>query len=107
MTGRIKRPPQNGKYPPALIDRDREVVFLIRDVVQIYGLHSTPSDEVGGHSACHAVAQGVRLLRLQPDSYPAIKRIWLGRAKERPEPEFLGRNAFPKTWVKTDNAVDP
>lgn len=89
MTGRIERPKMNGKYPPALNWRNKVIVGLVEDVMQICKIHATSSDEEGGESACKAVAEGLRLLRLQPDSYSAIRRIWRSRDKPLEEPVFL------------------
>lgn len=89
ITGRIARPKQKGKYPAALIWRDEAIVSLVRDVIQVVGLKATAAGDSGGESACAAVAEGLRLIRLQPDSYTAIKRIWLNRGKLTKGPKFL------------------
>ncbi len=88
ITGQIERPRQKGKYPAALIWRDEAIVNLVQDVRRVVGLHATGSGDSGGESACAAVAEGLRLLRLQPDSYTAIKRIWLSRNRLRKGPRF-------------------
>ncbi|SEQ46307.1 hypothetical protein SAMN04488092_10777 [Thalassovita taeanensis] len=89
LTGQIKRPKQGGKYPPALIWRDQAIVSMINDVVQYFGLKATSAAVDGGESACKAVAEGLRLMRLQPDSYPTIKRIWQSRKKQKIVPIFI------------------
>lgn len=89
ITGQIDRPKQKGKYPAALIWRDEAIVELVRDVMSLVGLHATGAGDLGGQSACAAVAEGLRLLRLQPDSYTAIKRIWLSRDKPKKGPRFI------------------
>lgn len=89
ITGQIERPRQKGKYPAALIERDAAIVGLVKDVIRLVGLHATGSGDSGGESACAAVAEGLRLLRLQPDSYTAIKRIWLSRNRPRKGPRFI------------------
>ncbi|WP_210526615.1 hypothetical protein [Rubellimicrobium arenae] len=89
LTGQLERPKQKGKYPFATIDRDRAISTLISEVVQWRGLKATSADEERGTSACHAVAEGLGLLRLQPDSYSAVKRVWTQRRRRRPNPSFL------------------
>lgn len=89
MTGQIARPPQRGKYPPALVDRNRAIVGLVKDVVRIIQIRATSADEDCGQGACHAVAEGLRLLRLQPNSYAAIKKIWRNRSDRAEIPAFL------------------
>lgn len=88
ITGQIERPKMKGKYPAALIWRDQAIVHLVKDVMHLVDLKATASGDTGGESACAAVAEGLRLIRLQPDSYTAIKRIWLNRDKPRKGPRF-------------------
>jgi hypothetical protein len=89
LTGRIKRPKMKGKYPPALAWRDATIVSLCRDLCRNYGLKATSSHEDGGESACAALAEALRLMRLQLDSYASIRRIWLRRNKKSGLPEYL------------------
>lgn len=89
ITGQIERPRQKGKYPAALIWRDEAIVYLVRDVMRLVGLKATAAGDSGAGSACAAVAEGLRLIRLQPDSYTAIKRIWLNRDNPKKGPKFI------------------
>jgi len=91
LTGEISRPRMKGKYPPALFWRDREIVNIIKEVVYRFRLDATSSKEDFGSSACNAVSEGLRLMKLQPDSYTAIKRVWQKRNLERCGPVFLRR----------------
>jgi hypothetical protein len=82
------RPKAKGKYPEVLIWRDQQIVRLVREVEEHFALPPTSSKEELGESACNAVAEGLRLVRLQPDSYASIKRIWLKRNKPEAEPVY-------------------
>lgn len=88
VTGQIERPKAKGKYSEVLIGRDQQIVRLAREVVELFALPPTSSREEHGGSACNAVAEGLRLVRFQPDSYASIKRIWLKRNKPRSEPTY-------------------
>jgi hypothetical protein len=88
ITGQIERPKAKGKYPEVLIWRDQQIVRLVREVEEHFALPPTSSKEELGESACNAVAEGLRLVRLQPDSYASIKRIWLKRNKPEAEPVY-------------------
>jgi len=88
ITGQIERPKLKGKYPPAHAWRDREIVGLVRDVRRIFWLKATAAGDEGGQSACAAVATALGRMRLQPDSYPTIRRIWRRRHKPTEEPSF-------------------
>lgn len=104
ITGTIERPKQKGKYPAALIWRDQAIAGLVRDVIRMIGLKATSAGDTGGHSACAAVAEGLRLIGLQPDSYTAIKRIWLNKDKPKKGPIFIESfNPQEHHWSKPDD----
>jgi len=90
IVGIIKRPKQKGKYTGATLCRDRLIVKLISDIVQTTNLKPTSSKRERGRSACNAVAEGLSLLRLQPDSHESIVKIW-GRRKK------ISMIAFPES----------
>ncbi|WP_125458993.1 hypothetical protein [Oceanicella actignis] len=88
ITGRTERPKMKGRYPYALAWRDAEIVELVREVSRIFNLPVTASGDGGGESACAAVAEALRLMRLQPDSYQQIRRIWKNRNNPRSMPKW-------------------
>ncbi|MFD0860114.1 hypothetical protein [Roseovarius aquimarinus] len=79
LEGRIKRPKGRGKHQGATKFRDRLIARLIRDVVDMTNLAASSNAREDGSSACNAVAEGFRLLRLQPDSYESMIKIWRRR----------------------------
>ncbi|WP_139279299.1 hypothetical protein [Roseovarius marisflavi] len=81
LVGKLKRPKLNGKYKSATEKRDRLIVQLIKDVMEATNLSPTSGRREHGQSACNAVADGLQLSRLQPDSYESIIKIW-GRRKD-------------------------
>lgn len=85
FSGIVKRPRQVGKHREATLFRDRLIVKLIRYVIEKTELKPTSGERERGASACNAVAQGLGLLRIQPDSYESMVKIW-GR---REEPTFV------------------
>lgn len=85
MTGQIERPKLRGKHLATLQWRNEMIVELVREVSCDFGLRPTAAGDDGGESACAAVAEALRLMRLQPHSYSAVRRIW----QERDEPPRL------------------
>ncbi|WP_054006869.1 hypothetical protein [Cypionkella psychrotolerans] len=81
ILGHAKRPKAKGKYAGATYTRDRLIYLLIRELIDDLKLNATSGDRDEGKSACHAVAEAFQVLRLQPDSYESIRRIWLNRHK--------------------------
>ncbi len=79
IRGTIKRPAGQGKYIGATFWRDRLIVELLEDLVKEQKLRPTSADADKGLSACHAVAQAFQLLKLKPNSYQSIRRIWSRR----------------------------
>ena len=79
MIGIAQRPKQKGAYPNATLFRDRLIFSLIKEIVSVTNLKATSAKRENGRSACNAVVDGMKLLRLQPDSYEMIIKIWLQR----------------------------
>lgn len=69
------RPIAKGKVKGATLARDKLIYRLVQDVVKFAVLLPTAGDRTDGRSACHAVAEGFRLLGLQPQSYETIVKI--------------------------------
>jgi len=90
LSGEISRPRAKGKNPVALMRRNAAIRELVRVTSALVGIPPTSADEESGASACHAVAEALRLLRLQPDSYASVKRIWTSRKDAAPDlPSYL------------------
>lgn len=81
IIGNTERPKQKGKYPNSTLWRDRLIVNLIKDIVDMTNLKPTSGERERGRSACNAVADGLSHLRLQPDSYESMIKIWRRRKK--------------------------
>lgn len=79
LTGKIERPKARGKLKGATIPRDKLIVELLLELLDSFALKPTASDRNNGLSACHAVAEGFRLLGLIPSSYETIVKIWEDR----------------------------
>jgi hypothetical protein len=79
MEGIEVRPHKKGKYRGAAHRRDRMIVALINDIIELTSLDPTSVDREKGMSACNAVADGFRLLRRKPASYEAVVKIWGNR----------------------------
>ncbi|WP_138935310.1 hypothetical protein [Roseovarius arcticus] len=90
IVGSNKRPKQKGKYRGATLRRDRLIAGLIGDIADMTNLKPTAGKRGEGTSACNAVAEGFSLLRLQPDSYESMLKIWR-RRKELSEFNFHER----------------
>lgn len=88
LTGKLERPKLKGKYPPALQWRDETIVELVREVSRTFDLPPTAAGDDGGESACGAVAEALRLMRLQPDSYQQVRRIWKNRNQPPKLPDW-------------------
>lgn len=83
LIGVASRPTPNGRYPNACLVRDILIIQLINDVMQVTGLKATSGQRSFGRSACNAVAEGIGILKLQPDNYETIIKIW-GKRKKLP-----------------------
>lgn len=78
-TGAIKRPKKRGKSVGATAARDRLLCHLINEVTEVMQMSPTSVAGKRGLSACAAVAEGLSLLGLQPDSQSKMEKIWLRR----------------------------
>ena len=79
VTGEIIRPKSKGKMVGATIARDKLILRLILEVKGTFKLDPTSSNRENGTSACHATAEGFRVLGLYPNSYSQMEKIWLKR----------------------------
>lgn len=64
VTGKVSRPKSKGKTRGATDARDKMIFQLVKDLHEYCGLSPTAADRTEGKSACHAVAEGFRLLGL-------------------------------------------
>lgn len=78
-TGALMRPKKSGKHGGATAARDRLLCHLIKEVTEIMRLKPTSANREQGVNACGAVAEGLRLLGLHPNSYSQMEKIWLRR----------------------------
>lgn len=83
LTGAVQRPKVKGKLVGATRARDKMIYRLIAELISVLDLTATTSDRELGDSACHAVAEGFRLLGLQPTSYQSFVKIWENRSTLR------------------------
>lgn len=83
LIGKIKKPKSSGKIAGATRARDKLILNLLDMLVDDVGMNPTSNDREHGTSACHAIAEAFSLLRLQPDSYDSILKIWGRRKKLR------------------------
>jgi len=90
LAGSTERPKQNGKHPGSTLCRDQLIAKLIKDIAKLANLKPTSGKRERGESACNAVADGFRLLRLQPDSYESMIKIWRRR-------KYLSTITFPES----------
>jgi hypothetical protein len=75
----VRAPVKPGRSPE-IRARNILIAAVIQDVVDEYGL--TPMRNEGpsaGQSACDAVAEAMRSMRLRPNSYDRIRKLWLAR----------------------------
>ena len=79
LVGNLKPPKKNGKYRSATHRRDKLIVQLIEDVMDMTKLKPTSGKRELGQSVSNAVADGLKLLRRPPDSFESIIKIWRRR----------------------------
>ncbi|GIX12813.1 MAG: hypothetical protein KatS3mg118_3008 [Paracoccaceae bacterium] len=93
------RPKLRGTHLLALHGRNWHLAGMVGRIAKTFHLGPLGAGDDGMKSACAAVAEGLRRLRLQPASYPAIRRIWKSRRRlNTPEriPEWLSELAAGK-----------
>ncbi len=105
LLGEVKRPKPQKKPSIVFFERNKEIVGFTEGVITATGLPATSSKAELGQSACNAVAEALRLLRLQPDSYTSIRRIWDARHKAIPEPTY--RTERPQEFKPRYRRSDP
>lgn len=88
VKGLLERPFLKSKIRYARERRDKTIVQMVELAAWKFRLKPTAAGDEGGESACAAVAEALRILRLQPDSYSSIRRIWINRNSEPELPDW-------------------
>lgn len=75
----VQAPGKLGR-PPKILAGNILIAAVIQDVVDTFGLTPMRNEATSkAQSACDAVAEAMRSMRLRPTSYDRIRKLWLAR----------------------------